>query len=65
MFLESSIFVKRKTPANDLSSSLLPSQKRAKNAGYVPMRNHAKIVAQLATVTESDVKIPLHRVTAL
>ena len=54
MFLESSIIVKRKTPPNDLSSSLLPSQKRAKNAGYVPMRDHATIVAQLAAVTDEN-----------
>ncbi|CAF4466881.1 unnamed protein product, partial [Rotaria sp. Silwood2] len=51
---ESSIVVKRKTSPNELSSSLLSSQKRAKGVGYVPMRDHAKIVAQLATVTDEN-----------
>jgi hypothetical protein len=52
--LESSITLKRKTLSGEDNISALPPNKRSKNIGFVPMRDHAKLVAQLATTDDQN-----------
>ncbi|CAF1527532.1 unnamed protein product [Adineta ricciae] len=52
--IESSITFKRKTPPVNESSSVSPKSKRQKSLGFVSMREHVNLVAQLAQVNEEN-----------
>jgi hypothetical protein len=55
LFSESSISFKRKTPPLDSRAAVSSKPKRPKAVGYVSMREHAKLAAQLATADEQNV----------
>lgn len=52
--VESSISFKRKAPPVNESSSVSPKTKRQKSLGFVSMREHANLAAQLAQVNEEN-----------
>ncbi|CAF3863652.1 unnamed protein product [Rotaria magnacalcarata] len=51
---ESSITVKRKGSPNDLSNTFPSNNKKIKHVGYVSIRDHSKIVSQLAAAEEEN-----------
>ena len=55
LFSESSISLKRKTSPMDSLAAVSSKQRFPKAVGYVSMREHAKLAAQLATADEQNV----------
>lgn len=53
-FLESSISIKRKHSPNENDKRDSSKNKRPKNVGFVSMRDHAKMVAQVALLDEQN-----------
>lgn len=53
-FVESSITMKRKTSPNDVPYAFPSNNKKVKHVGYISMRDHSKIVSQLAAAEEEN-----------